>query len=67
RQALLRAASSSPTQLAGRITRLRVSEEQRAMPAYEKPPAWRADDYFVRGAGKGAARVLTKNKKMRIV
>ena len=26
--------------------RLRIREEHRAMPAYEKPPAWRVDVYF---------------------
>ena len=25
--------------------RLRIREEHRAMPAYEKPPAWRVDVY----------------------
>jgi len=27
--------------------RLRIREEHRAMPAYEKPPAWRVDVYFL--------------------
>ena len=26
--------------------RLRIREEHRAMPAYEKPPAWRVDVYL---------------------
>ena len=26
--------------------RLRIREEHRAMPAYEKPPAWRVDVYY---------------------
>ncbi len=28
--------------------RLRIREEHRAMPAYEKPPAWRVDVYLNR-------------------
>ena len=27
--------------------RLRIREEHRAMPAYEKPPAWRVDVYLL--------------------
>ena len=27
--------------------RSRICEEQRALPAYEKPPAWRVDVYFL--------------------
>ena len=27
--------------------RLRIREEHRAMPAYEKPPAWRVDVYCI--------------------
>ena len=35
--------------------RLRIREEHRAMPAYEKPPAWRVDVYLIgpfRGGNK---------------
>ena len=32
--------------------RLRIREEHRAMPAYEKPPAWRVDVYYCRNKAK---------------